>query len=193
MTTHRRTLLAASLLAVLTITGCSAPAGESPAPAEGSALLAEHHLDGLEAREIIETLDTMPIAERPAELMASIHPDEIQFAGPTEEASVSLPDDEFYVSIAPYVEHTHDCFFHSLTTCVGELQSQEVQVTVTETATGAVLLDDTKRTYDNGFFGIWLPRDIQATITISHNGLTATAPISTGTEDPTCITTMQLV
>lgn len=30
--------------------------------------------------------------------------------------------DEFYVSVTPYLEQTHDCFFHSRTTCLGELR-----------------------------------------------------------------------
>ncbi|MFS4491238.1 CueP family metal-binding protein, partial [Dietzia kunjamensis] len=47
-------------------------------------------------------------------------------------------------------------------------------------------------TYDNGFLGLWLPRGITATLTIDHDGRTATAPISTGDDDLTCLTTMQL-
>ena len=188
-----RMLLAAPILAILAITGCTAPAEVPPASADARPLLIEHGLDGLNARAIIERLDTMPIEDRPTDLMASIRPDAIQLTGDQgSEASVPLPEDEFYVSVAPYVEQTHDCFFHSLTTCVGELQSQDVQVTVTDTASGEVLLDATESTYDNGFLGFWLPRDIQATLTISYDGRTATAPISTGGDDPTCVTTLQL-
>lgn len=183
-------ILAATILAV---TGCTAPAEEALASAGDSALLTEHALGGLDARTIIERLDMMAVSDRPADLMASIRPDAIQFSDDQGgQTSVPLPEDEFYVSIAPYVEQTHECYFHSLTTCHGELQNQDVQVTVTDTVTGEVLLDDTLRTYDNGFVGLWLPRDIHASITIGYEGRSATAPISTSREDPTCLTTLQL-
>ncbi|GEO90953.1 CueP family metal-binding protein [Kocuria flava] len=95
-------------------------------------------------------------------------------------------------AIAPYREQTHDCHFHSLTTCLGELPNTEVQLTLTG-EDGKVLLDETRQTYDNGFVGIWVPRGIEATLTIEHEGQSGTATVSTTDEDdPSCITTLQL-
>jgi hypothetical protein len=37
------------------------------------------------------------------------------------ETTYALPEDEFFVSIAPFVETTHDCSVHSLTGCQGEI------------------------------------------------------------------------
>jgi hypothetical protein len=184
-------LLIAGLLA---LTGCVAVPGDSAptAPADSANLLAEHSLDGLDARQIIDRLDVLPIAERPAELFASIRPDSLIVSdGAGREVSLPMPDAEFYVSVAPYATQTHDCYFHSLTTCLGELQNQDVHVTIAD-ADGSVLVDDIYRTFSNGFLGFWLPRDITATITLEYNGLTVTAPISTSGEDPTCVTTLQL-
>ena len=59
-------------------------------------------------------------------------------------------------------------------------------------ADGGVLVDETATTYENGFVGFWLRRGIEGTITVTWDGLTATAPIATGPHDPTCVTTLQL-
>lgn len=103
-----------------------------------------------------------------------------------------MPEDEFYVSIAPYRSQTHECYFHSLTTCSGELANTDVHVTVVEATSGETLLDETLTTYDNGFVGVWLPRGIDATLTVSAEGRTAKKAISTRPDDPTCLTGLQL-
>ncbi len=184
-------LVFASLLA---LTGCAATSddGAPAASSDGANLLAEHNLNGLDAKQIIDRLDVMPTADRPADLFASIRPDALLLSdGRGQELSLPMPADEFYVSFAPYAANTHECYFHSLTTCLGELQNEDVHVTITG-ADGAVLVNDTYRTFSNGFLGFWLPRDITATITIEHDGLTVTAPLSTSGDDPTCVTTLQL-
>ncbi|MFN3866542.1 MAG: hypothetical protein ACK4MD_07490 [Demequina sp.] len=40
--------------------------------------------------------------------------------------------------------------------------------------------------------GVWLPRDIEATLRVETDAGVGQAPIATGPEDPTCITTVQL-
>ncbi|SMX69829.1 hypothetical protein BSP239C_00394 [Brevibacterium sp. 239c] len=171
------------------VTAC-APASTGPVAGEtGNAWLSDYDLDGLDAREVIEHLDTMPVTERPDGLIASVQPDVLLLSDEAgNESSLDLLEDEFYVSIAPYSAQTHDCFSHSLTTCLGELNNEDIDVTVTD----AVILDETIRTHDNGFAGIWLPRDIDATVTVEHGDQTASTTISTAKDDPTCITTLQL-
>lgn len=186
--------LAAVFASLLVLTGCaSAPSAEAPsAPAGDASLLSEFELDGLDAKQIIDRLDALPVAERPASLFASIRAESLVVTdGAAREVSLPMPADEFYVSIAPYATQTHDCYYHSLTTCLGELQDAELQVTITD-ADGTVLADGAYRTFSNGFIGFWLPRNIDATITIEHDGHTVTAPLSTSAEDPTCVTTLQL-
>ncbi|WP_235936189.1 CueP family metal-binding protein [Brevibacterium rongguiense] len=184
------TALAAS--AVLLLSGC---AGADPSPSAGSdqSLVAHHGLDGLDAREIIKRLDTMPVIDRSTELMASIEPDQLVLTDDqNNQTTLPMPEDDFYVSIAPYLEQTHECYFHSLTTCLGELANTDVDVTVVNTTSGETILEDSLTTYDNGFIGLWLPRGIDATLTVSTEDRTAKQGISTRLDDPTCLTTLQL-
>lgn len=175
----------------LVLAACST--GAAPAPPADD-LLADHGLGGLDAAQIVDRLDATTLDDRPADLIASVQPDALVLSDDgSRETRVPMPDDAFYVAAAPYRAQTHDCHFHSLTTCVGELRGEEVTVTVTDDATGEVLVDETRRTFDNGFVGLWLPRDVDATLTVEHDGDTATADLSTrGTDDPTCLTGLRL-
>lgn len=185
---------AALVFVVLAVAGCSAPAQQTPPPAAQSPILAEHGLQGLDARQIIEKLDAMPVAERPADLMASIRPNELVLSDDRDRSvRVPMPEDAFYVSVAPYVSQTHDCYFHSLTTCQGELSKTDLKVKVTDSDTNKTVVDETVQTFDNGFAGLWLPRDLDGTLTVSSAGRSASMPLSTGgTEEPTCLTTLKL-
>ena len=191
--------VAAVLVSGLALTGCAAPA-PTAAPSAASSetgdseFLAEHNLDGLGAAQIIERLDTLPVADRPIDLIASVQPDVLVLTdGQGRETQLAMPEDEVYISVAPFRAQTHDCYFHSLTTCLGELANTEVEVTLTDTATGDVLINDLRQTFDNGFVGFWVPRGLEASLTIGHDSQTGTATISTvNADDPTCITTLQL-
>ncbi len=192
------TTFAGVLIAVFALAGCTSaptsspnvPAGSTGAPVTAETIAETHGLAGLDARAIIDQLEATPVAERSKALMASVRPDGLRLIDGTGEASLPMPD-EFYLSVAPYADSTHECFFHSLTTCLGELRNADISVKVTDAA-GAVLVDEDLRTSDNGFVGLWLPADIKGTLTIEHDGLSATTPIGTGPDDPTCLTTMQL-
>lgn len=198
-TMPRRKLFAAVLISGLALTGCAVTAPmATPSAASSetgdSEFLAEHNLDGLDAAQIIEQLDTLPVADRPIDLIASVRPDVLVLTDSQgRESQVAMPEDEVYISVAPFRAQTHDCYFHSLTTCLGELANTEVQVTLTDEATGDVLINDLRQTFDNGFVGFWVPRGLEATLTIRHDSQTGTATISTANaDDPTCITTLRL-
>ncbi len=204
-TTLTRTLRALTVAAVtaaatLTLAACTtdvtSPASSKTVTSEASGgdTLAALGLEGADARTIIDALDALPLAERPETLFASVRPDELLVTdGDADEESLPMPDDAFYVSFAPYDEQTHDCYFHSLTTCTGEIQNEDVHVTVTDEATGEVLIDEVRTTFDNGFVGLWLPRGIDATLTVEYDGRSASTTVSTTNEDDaTCITTMRL-
>jgi uncharacterized protein (DUF305 family) len=45
---------------------------------------------------------------------------------------------------------------------------------------------------DNGFLGLRLPREIDAELTIECDGLSSATPISSSSDDPTCLTTAYL-
>lgn len=193
------TPLAVATVVALTLSACStggeiaSPSAPAETAATGTSLLTDHGLEGLSAREVIDSLDSLAVADRPSDLMASVHPNELLVSDGEREIALDMPADKFYVSVAPYVNDTHDCYFHSLTTCTGELQNTDVHVVVTDKATGAALVDETRTTFDNGFVGLWLPRDIDASITIEYDGRSATSDLSTRSDDDaTCVTTMQL-
>ena len=199
----------AAAAAVVLLGGCAstgpdastAPGSASKNPSSSAALqeetqgalLAEHGLDGLEPVQIVDTLDRLPLDERPADLIASVRPDQLVLSGAAGggETSLPLPEERFYVSVAPYVTSTHECFHHSLTTCKGELGGQDVRVTVTDDA-GEVVLDEEMTTFDNGFVGMWLPRGVEGTIAVAYDGKQGEVRFGTGDEDPTCLTTLQL-
>ncbi len=188
------TLSTVVVLAVLTllVAGCTAPA-EDEDTARDAGLLAAYGLEGLDAREVIDTLEAMPVDERPKDLVASVRPDVRLLSDDASEVTLPMPDDAFYVSVAPYVAQTHDCTFHSLTTCQGEMRNTAVRVRVEDRAAGTTLVDETLTTHDNGFVGLWLPRDVDATLSVEADGRTTSAPLSTTADDLTCVTTLRLV
>ena len=191
MNSRRVPLLALAATVVLLSAGCTAatPSGD---PAASSATTAHPLLEGLDAVAVVDTLEALPLDERPTDLRVSVRPDRLIVTDAAGEREQPLPDELFSLSVAPYVATTHDCFFHSLTTCRGELGGASVEVRVVTDA-GATLIDETRTAADNGFVGLWLPRDISGMITLTVDGATSTATFGTGPDDPTCVTTMRLV
>ncbi|WP_034985736.1 CueP family metal-binding protein [Corynebacterium jeikeium] len=189
----KRAAIAAATLA-LTLTGCSAADPEPTADETVSqdTFLTTHGLADMDAVEIIDHLDRQKVTERPTDLIASVRNDELLLSSDDQEVVVDLPDNQTYVSIAPYLTSTHDCFYHSLTTCQGELDNEDIQVTITDEATGEVLVDEATTTFDNGFVGFWLPDDVTGLIEVSYQGRTATTEFSTTDDGATCVTDLRL-
>jgi hypothetical protein len=185
-------VVSAAAAAVLVLAGCGS---STPAASTTPPILAAYDLAGLDGQEIVDRLDRTAVNDQPSDLMASVRPGELLMweVDSDEQTVIDLPDDQFYLSVAPYISRTHDCHFHSLTTCRGELSGERVHVTITDRDTGEVLVDDAADTFDNGFIGFWLPAGIDARIRIDYQGYSAIQDISTGPEDPTCLTTVQLV
>lgn len=190
----KRVAIAAATLS-LVLAGCAPAADAEPSPSTDSQaeFLNTYDLDDMDAVEIIDHLDRLETAERPADLIASVYPDELVLTDNRQEVVLDLPQNLSYLSIAPYVEQTHDCFYHSLTTCQGELSNATVDVEITDSTTGDVVVDEQVATFDNGFVGFWVPSDIDGTIEISYDGRTGTSDFTTTDEGATCITDLQLV
>lgn len=121
----------------------------------------------------------------------SVYDDELIVILQEKRVSVDMPDDEFYLSVAPYIEHTHECLYHSATGCRGELKTEEFFVEFIDTE-GNVIISENMYSLSNGFIDLWLPRNIEGTLTITQNGLSTSKIISTVSGEPTCETTMQL-
>jgi len=108
------------------------------------------------------------------------------------ETTYDLPEDEFFVSIAPFTTTTHPCTNHSLTSCQGELVEKEFDVYIQDEQ-GNVIVDETMTSFKNGFIDLWLPRNKTYNVKIQYDGKTAESEISTFEDSNTCITTMQLM
>ena len=177
--------------------GVEASAGASPgAPSSAELFVSDPLLDslgvdGLSGRQMVDHLDRVAGPERNSEIMASVRTNELVVTDGARDVVVPLPEDEFYLSVAPYVAATHECFYHSLTTCQGELSDTPIDVIITTTS-GEVLHDGQVTTFDNGFAGFWLPRGSHGTIELDHDGRSTTIPFSTDDDAPTCVTTAQL-
>jgi hypothetical protein len=194
----RRSIIALSAAALLTLGACStaAPTAE-PGPTKAAvaastndAVIADLGFAGKSGQEIVNAIDSSTDA-RPLPFGASVRGSELILTKDNQEAKVALPADSFYLSVAPYQSQTHECYFHSLATCRGELAQQDVTVTIKD-ASGKVLVDEQGKTYTNGFIGFWLPRDIQGTVTIEHEGHRGTVEFATTEGSPTCLTTLQM-
>jgi hypothetical protein len=123
---------------------------------------------------------------------ASITPTQLIVTDSNDKKTVyALPDDEFFVSIAPYVNETHPCTYHSLTGCQGEMVEEELNVLIEDTD-GNAIVDQTMKTQKNGFIDLWLPRNKKYRAVITQGDKKVEAEFSTFEGDATCITTMQL-
>jgi hypothetical protein len=203
MRTSLTAVAGSALLLAVTMAGCStgadtaAPGSPGQTSADASvpdeaALLAQHGLEGMDAVKIIDHLDRLGAADRPVDLTASVRPGELLMTAGSEEFSLDIPDNRFYLSTAPYVDDTHECFNHSLTTCKGELASVEIRVRIVDETHDEVLVDETTTTFANGFVGYWLPRDIEGTVHVTYDGKVGEVDFTTDEAAPTCVSTLRL-
>lgn len=194
---RRLAIASASLFTLVLVSACGAQAGPDLNAAAGpvsdaatvEAFLADFDLAGKSVTEIVDTLDATN-DDRETGPFGSVRPGELILTD--EQREVSLPiEDHFYLSVAPYLTGTHECFNHNLASCQGELAEQEIAVTIAGEE-GEELFSGTTTTGPNGFAGFWLPKGISASLTIDYDGKTATTVVGTGEQDPTCLTTMRL-
>lgn len=74
----------------------------------------------------------------------------------------------------------------------GELDNEDIQVTITDEATGEAPVDEATTTFDSGFIGFWLPDDTTGLIEVSYQGRTGTTEFSTTDDGATCVTDLRL-
>ncbi len=184
-----------AVLVALAAPGLVACSAADPSPvdtaAAQSSIRSLSDLDGMSVVEIVDTLEAIPVDEQPTAFTASVRPGSLLLADDDGEEERAMPAGVFHLSVAPYVDGTHDCFFHSLTTCRGELGGRTLEVAVTA-SDGTVLFDETVIAEDNGYVGLWLPSDIDATLRVSDGERSGEIGISTGPDDLTCLTSLQL-
>lgn len=108
-----------------------------------------------------------------------------------EETIYPLPEDKFFVSIAPFETVTHPCEIHSLTGCQGEMVEETFMVEILDSE-GNLVMEENLQTMKNGFIDLWLPRNKEYQVRMTQDGKSAEQIISTADGAQTCITTMQL-
>jgi hypothetical protein len=168
----------AVLLVIFTLSSCSSNND-----------LASVGLEGMDGKEILTGVADGNILVDGFGL--SVYDDELVVILEDTRVSVDMPEDEFYLSVAPFIELTHECVFHSATGCRGELKQEEFFIEFMD-LDGNIILSESMMSMSNGFIDLWLPRDVEGTLTITQGELTATKLISTQAGEPTCETTMQL-
>jgi len=104
---------------------------------------------------------------------------------------VPLPDDQMIVSIAPYVNKTHPCATHTMSSCKGELKDTRIEVKAVS-AEGRVLINEPIMSPSTGFIDLWLPRNQEITLYVYALGKKATGVITTFRNSKTCDSTLKL-
>lgn len=153
--------------------------------------LKENGLADLSLKEKISYLETT--IDEPNDFNAGIDGKTFRIGDATHNYTYDLPENEFYLSMAPYINNTHPCANHNLVTCRGELANETIHILAVNAATNEVLIDGDYTSGDNGFFGVWLQKGIEnVNITVTYNGMTAQETVSTYETSNTCLTTLPL-
>ena len=155
-------------------------------PVSAESILERLELTDVELTKAVLTLDER--LDEPEDLGARITGEALLLYQGKDEFSVPLPEELFFVSIAPYINEVHPCQIHNLITCRGELFGENMQITVTLND-GTVLYSEERIPQANGFIGLWLPSNIEGTLTVEMPNRIVSHPISTFANSDTCITT----
>lgn len=149
-------------------------------------MLTKYGLNGLSVKEMVNKLDS--VTDEKYGLNASITSTTLILYDNEKQYDFQLPKSEFYVSFAPYLNEIHPCQTHNLVSCRGELFNKEFEISIVK-KDGTVIMNQKVKSMNSGFIGLWLPRDIEAILTINYNGTTVSKPLTTFTKSDTCITT----
>ncbi len=126
------------------------------------------------------------------DVVTFVTPDNVNFKFQDEQIiSIPLPDDEMIVSIAPYINKTHTCATHYMSSCDAELKSTKIKVKAVA-AGGQILINKTMKTAPTGFLDLWLPRNQDIDLTLSAKGKSAAGKLFTYRNSKTCDTTLKL-
>ena len=150
--------------------------------------LERNGFNNLSQEKIVESLEDRT---NKTEVEAGILGDRLEMSDSIGSYTMKLPKDKFYLSVAPYINQTHPCANHSLTGCQGELINEKVRVKIVD-KNGKNMVNKEVVTYSNGFFGLWLPKNIEGTITVYYGEKSASTAITTFNNSETCLTTLKL-
>lgn len=126
-----------------------------------------------------------------AQVQSYVTPEAVFFKFPDQTVQVPLPKDQMVIAIAPYVNQTHPCKTHFMSSCRGELRELPVKVVV-RSASGQTVFSGTVKTQANGFLELWLPREQDLSIALEALGKRAEGRLTTFKDSDTCQTAFQL-
>jgi len=156
--------------------------GAVPAPSPAA-------LDGLNAAQAVELAN----AWKGSDVTSFATTEAVHFTFPDgTEVVVPMPEDQVFVSVAPYLNRTHPCTTHYMSGCQGELVAAPVHVRALR-PDGSVVLDEVVSTGPNGFLDLWLPRGEAFLLDLTLDGYAVQGIVSTTDGAPTCITTMRFM
>ncbi len=145
-------------------------------------------LDGIDAYTAMDLAN----AWKGQAVTTFVTPQAVHFVFPDEhEVIVSLPADVMVVSVAPFLNHTHPCLTHYMSSCQGELVAVPFAVRAV-LADGTVVIDEVLPSMANGFIDLWLPRGEAVEVSFEIDGYRTVGVLSTHRDSPTCVTTLQL-
>lgn len=158
---------------------------------KSKSILEVYGLENQSVEEVVQLLESGAIDA--TGLTAFINSEELNLQTKKDSITLKLPESMFYLSFAPYITSSHVCQTHYLTSCQGEMKNQAFSVKVV-LEDGTVYLEKELVSENNGFVGLWLPKDIKGVLHINFEDMHVSSSISTYEEDPTCLTTpLQLV
>lgn len=144
-------------------------------------------VDGKKAMEIANKWRMKKI-----DIVTFVTPDTVNFKFKDGETiSIPVPNDMMIVSIAPYINKTHECATHYMSSCDAELKNEDMKITAAN-AGGKIFINKIMKTGPTGFLDLWLPRNQEITIVVSAKGKKATGKIYTYRNSKTCETTLKL-
>lgn len=158
---------------------------------KAKSILEVYGLENQSVEDVVQQLESGSIDS--TGLTAFINSQELNLQTKKDLVTLKLPESKFYLSFAPYITSSHVCQTHYLTSCQGEMRKETFQIKVV-LEDGTVYVEKEVVSENNGFVGLWLPKDIKGVLHINYEDMHVSSPISTFAEDPTCLTTpLQLV
>jgi len=147
-------------------------------------------IKSMEIKDAIELANEWKYSR--TKIKSFITPKELKVVFPDKrEITIALPSDEMYVAVAPYINETHTCATHYLSSCQGEMTKKIFAVTIKDDKQ-QVIYDGSITSLDNGFFELWLPRNKSFTCSVEYNNLKTEIMLETFEDSKTCITTGRL-
>jgi hypothetical protein len=153
--------------------------------------LESYGLNNMSVVDIVNNLEQR--SDEPEGFYASISGSSLTLGDDSNEVTLSLPHELFYLSFAPYINQPHPCFNHNLVTCTGELQNQSFFITVTNRNSQVTIYSGWIETSNRGFAGIWLPQNEELLLTVSDGTLYGESFVNTFESSPSCLTSLRLI